>query len=111
LTVADLLQAPETAQRLVAIETVHRRRLDRLAHHPGLTRPHSCGTIAAVTFGGSEQGYTAALGNRLKAFFLERGLLIRPLGPVVYLLPPYCVGDEDLHRAYDAIEEAAATST
>jgi adenosylmethionine-8-amino-7-oxononanoate aminotransferase len=105
----DLLQAPATAQRLAAIEAVHRQRLGRLAHRAGLTRPRNCGTIAAVTFGGSEQGYTAALGNRLKTFFLERGLLIRPLGPVVYLLPPYCVGDEDLHRAYDAIEEAAAT--
>jgi len=49
------------------------------------------------------------LGSRLRAFFLERGLLIRPLGSIVCLLPPYCVGSEELHRAYDAIEEAAAT--
>jgi adenosylmethionine---8-amino-7-oxononanoate aminotransferase len=105
----DLLQAPETTSRLAAIESVHRERLARFADHPGLTRRRVCGTIAAVTVGGSEQGYDAALGNRLRAFFLERGLLIRPLGSVVYLLPPYCVSGEELHRAYDAIEEAAAT--
>ena len=75
----------------------------------GLTRARICGTIAAVDFGGSEQDYGGALGQRLKAFFLERGLLIRPLGPVVYLLPPYCIGEDELHRAYDAIEEAATT--
>jgi adenosylmethionine-8-amino-7-oxononanoate aminotransferase len=105
----DLLQAPETAARLAAIESVHRERLARLTHHPRLTRQRVCGTIAAVAFGGSEQGYSAEQGPRLRAFFLERGLLIRPLGSVVYLLPPYCISSEELHRAYDAIEEAAAT--
>jgi len=105
----DLLLAPEAAARIASIESVHRERLARFAHHPRLTRPRVCGTIAAVTFGGSEQGYSASHGPRLRAFFLERGLLIRPLGSVVYLLPPYCISSEELHRAYDAIEEAATT--
>jgi len=84
-------------------------RLARLAAHPGLTRPRVCGTIAAVAGGGSKRGYNATLANRLRAFFLERGLLIRPLGSVVYRLPPYCIGSEELRRACSAIEEAAAT--
>lgn len=105
----DLLQAPSIPTSLAMIEAVHRDRVTRLAHHLRLTRPRLCGTIAAIDFGGPEQGYTAELGQRLKAFFLERGLLIRPLGPVVYLLPPLCVSAEELHRAYDAIEEAAAS--
>jgi len=104
----DLLQAPETTARIAAIESAHRERLARLADRPGLTRGRLCGTIAAITLGGSEQGYDASRGPRLRAFFLERGLLIRPLGSVVYLLPPYCVSREELHRGYDAIEEAAA---
>jgi hypothetical protein len=36
----------------------------------------------------------------------HRGLLIRPLGNVVYLMPPYCIGDDELSRAYDVIAEA-----
>jgi adenosylmethionine-8-amino-7-oxononanoate aminotransferase len=104
----DLLQAPGTTGRLAAIEALHRARTARLGAVPGLTRPRVCGTIAAVDFAGAG-GYTAALGPRLAGFFLARGLLLRPLGRVVYLLPPYCVGDDDLNRAYDAVEEAAAT--
>jgi adenosylmethionine-8-amino-7-oxononanoate aminotransferase len=104
----DLLEVPAMPARLAAIEAVHRARLARLGTVAGLTRHRVCGTIAAVDFAGAE-GYTAALGPRLARFFLERGLLLRPLGPVVYLLPPYCVGEDDLHRAYDAVEEAAAT--
>jgi len=60
-----LLQASETAARL--IESVHRERPARVPHHPGLTRPHVCGTIAAVSVGGAERGCSAALGNRLAA--------------------------------------------
>ena len=40
-------------------------------------------------------------------YFMDKGLLIRPLGHVIYLLPPYCVTPEQLDRAYDAIEAGA----
>ncbi|MFO1057838.1 MAG: adenosylmethionine--8-amino-7-oxononanoate transaminase [Dongiaceae bacterium] len=103
----DLLQAPAMAGRLAAIEAQHVSRMAGLAAVPGLTRPRVCGTIAAIDFAGAE-GYTAALGPRLARFFLARGLLLRPLGPVVYILPPYCIGEDELDRAYDAVEEAAA---
>ncbi|TIW31203.1 MAG: aminotransferase class III-fold pyridoxal phosphate-dependent enzyme, partial [Mesorhizobium sp.] len=43
---------------------------------------------------------------KLRAFFLERGLLVRPLGNVLYLLPPYCITGNELDGLYDAIEEA-----
>ena len=43
---------------------------------------------------------------KLYQFFLERGVLLRPLGNVVYVLPPYVVEPEDLHRVYDVITEA-----
>jgi adenosylmethionine-8-amino-7-oxononanoate aminotransferase len=104
----DLLEAPSMAGRLAAIEAQHVSRMARLAALPGLTRPRVCGTIAAIDFAGAE-GYTAALGPRLARFFLARGLLLRPLGPVVYILPPFCVGEDELDRAYDAVEAAAAT--
>jgi adenosylmethionine-8-amino-7-oxononanoate aminotransferase len=58
----DLLQAPETTARLAAIESVHRERLARFAHHPRLTRPRVCGTIAAVP-SGDQEGYSAEQGR------------------------------------------------
>ena len=51
-------------------------------------------------------GYLSALGPRLYDFYLSRGVLLRPLGNVVYVLPPYCSTERDLGRAYDAIEES-----
>lgn len=67
----------------------------------------TCGTIAAVNLAVPDAGYLSEIGPKLRAFFLERGLLVRPLGDVVYLMPPYCVTEAELDRLYDAIFEAA----
>jgi adenosylmethionine-8-amino-7-oxononanoate aminotransferase len=38
------------------------------------------------------------------AYFLSREVLMRPLGNIIYLIPPYCITDEELELAYGAIE-------
>ena len=103
----ELLLAPETQARITAIADIHGTRLAGLASLATLEHPRQTGTIAAIDVKAADSGYTASVGPRLKEYFLEQGLLIRPLGNVMYVLPPYCIGDDDLHRAYDAIETAA----
>jgi adenosylmethionine-8-amino-7-oxononanoate aminotransferase len=100
----DLLLSPESAAARARIEARHRNWLTGLAGHPRLVRPRGYGTIAAVDLAGDEAGYGSAAGPRLKRHFLEQGLLLRPLGPVIYLLPPYRVTDTQLEAAYRAIE-------
>lgn len=103
----DLLEAPECQGRIQAIEAIHRQRLpDLMARHPHLIHPRICGTVAAFTLPG--QGYGSATSARLKKDFLEHGLLMRPLGDVVYLLPPYCIENLQLHRAWDVIDDVLA---
>jgi adenosylmethionine---8-amino-7-oxononanoate aminotransferase len=65
------------------------------------------GTIAALDLAVDEEGYLATIGLDLMHFFNARGLALRPLGPTIYVLPPYCVTGEDLDLVYAAIEEAA----
>ena len=50
-------------------------------------------------------GYLDPIGRELSAFALEAGVLLRPLGNVVYALPPYDITDEQLARVYDVIAE------
>ena len=102
----DLLLADDMAGRWAAIEALHRERLAGLGQKA--TRHRVTGTIAAIDVAGegAGSGYSAPVGPKLKAFFLEKGLLIRPLGNVVYLLPPYCITEAQLNQAYDAIDEA-----
>ncbi|MBN8839632.1 MAG: adenosylmethionine--8-amino-7-oxononanoate transaminase [Sphingomonadales bacterium] len=100
---------PVTA-RIADLGQRQAQRLARLAALPGVANPRALGTIAAVDLvdpaGG---GYLSNLAPRLLAHFRERDLLLRPLGNTVYVMPPYCIDDTDLDRAYDAIAEAVAT--
>ena len=56
-----------------------------------------------------DPGYLSGLRPKLYNFFLERNVLLRPLGNVVYVLPPYVIEPEQLHRVYDVITEALQT--
>jgi adenosylmethionine-8-amino-7-oxononanoate aminotransferase len=100
----DLLLGEACQNRLSAIEAIHRARLDTLARRPDVGRTRLCGTIAAFDLLGRDDGYGGPVGRRIKALGLERGLLLRPLGNVLYLLPPYCLTDDQVHLAWDGIE-------
>ncbi len=88
------------------MEQQHRRLLEGLMGHPRLKRHRVTGTIAAmdiVTEG--EEGYLNKIAGRIKRNCIDRGMLLRPLGNVIYLMPPYCVTEPQLEQMYEAIEE------
>jgi adenosylmethionine-8-amino-7-oxononanoate aminotransferase len=94
----DLLVDADCARRIAAIEAVHGERLRRF---DGSLRPRHCGTVAALDLP------DAATAQRAKETFRDNRMLIRPLGPVVYFLPPYCIDSNDLHRAWDILDDLA----
>jgi adenosylmethionine-8-amino-7-oxononanoate aminotransferase len=95
------------AERVAALSAAQARRIRRFKSDARFSNPRAVGTIAAVDLNVANAGYLADIGLALRAFFLERGLLVRPLGNVLYLMPPYCVTEPELDRLYDAMEEAA----
>jgi adenosylmethionine-8-amino-7-oxononanoate aminotransferase len=99
-----VFEQEQTLERLPQIEAVHFERMRRIQPHPRVKHARVCGTIAALDIVSEQSGYQAAIGQKLKPYFQQRGLLLRPLGNVLYLLPPYCVSDEQLHYVYDEIE-------
>ena len=117
LTVLD----EESARRRAVIEEVHRGQIAKLASHPAVKLPRVLGTLAAfeVALGGgagddaSGQARTPAAGavapegaageQGLGAFALKLGVLLEPIGNVVYVLPPYCMSPEDLAEVWAVI--------
>jgi adenosylmethionine-8-amino-7-oxononanoate aminotransferase len=97
--------------RIDELERLFTERLERLRDHPRVAEVRGIGHLAAIelapsaTRDGGEGGYLGDLGPRLAAAFLERGILLRPLGNVLYFLPSYAISDEEAHRVFDAIEE------
>jgi len=95
--------------RINAIARIHAERLAQLRglHQVGETR--QIGSIGALELEAADAGYLSALRPKLYNFFLDRGVLLRPLGNVVYVLPPYVLSHDELHRVYDVITEAIQT--
>ncbi len=95
-------------ERIERIAAVHARRLPALGERAEVSSVRHRGTIAAIDIAAATGGYLSDLGPRLYAFFMARGLLLRPLGNVVYLLPPYCTSNDELDGIYDVIEDSLA---
>ncbi|GCE64199.1 adenosylmethionine--8-amino-7-oxononanoate transaminase [cyanobiont of Ornithocercus magnificus] len=100
----DILE--EAPEHYETFANRHRPLLDLLAKHPLVTRPRLTGTIAAFDLAVDNPGYFNPAGQQLKRLLVEQGILLRPLGSVVYLLPPLCLNDDQLQQCYDGIQFA-----
>ncbi|MFE4107380.1 adenosylmethionine--8-amino-7-oxononanoate transaminase [Almyronema epifaneia] len=104
----DLLIETEAAFR--GLEAQHQRRLVHLADNPQIERIRCTGAIAAmdlVTAG--DPGYFNQIGAQIRQRSLSKGLLLRPLGNVLYLLLPYCITEAELDLIYSGIDEILAS--
>ena len=76
----------------------------RMAALEGVENARVCGTIAACEVPGGA-GYLADAAPRLMALAREAGVLLRPLGNTVYVMPPYCITAGALDTVYAVIGE------
>ncbi len=99
----ELLQENEAS--LHRIQTIHQQQLAQLNGHPYLEKLRWTGTIAAMDIVTSEQtGYLNQISLEVRKRAIDRGLLLRPLGNVLYLMPPYCITNEELAFVYQEIQ-------
>lgn len=107
----DLLELPETKVHIGHIQGVLGDAVERLAASPALSNVRHCGCILAADVAGPSNGYLHPLRDRLYHEALQRGVLLRPLGNVLYLLPPYCTDEKLLLSAIDTLSEIAERCT
>ena len=79
-----------------------------LRGHPRVRDVRVCGIIAAVELN-LPGGYLAPVGWQLRSSCLEQGVLLRPLGSVLYAMPPLCTSDASLEKIANAMHHAIAT--
>lgn len=97
-----LLEDTCSAQREMIAES-HKEFCRQWQLHPKLKRCESLGTILALEYQAENSSYFQPMRDRLYHFFLSKGILLRPLGNVLYILPPYCIQNEELKLIYDQI--------
>ena len=76
-----------------------------LQGHKKLKDVRCLGTILALEIGTSGQtSYFNKVRDKIYQYAMNRGILIRPLGNVVYVMPPYVITDEQLDTIYDCLQ-------
>ena len=104
----DLLMAPQTKVDLQRICDKHSEFMEEIKNHPRLKEVRQCGTILAMEWNNEGTPYFINIRDLLYNFFLEHGIILRPLGNILYILPPYCISDDDLDYIYAKIRLALA---
>ncbi|WP_115118737.1 adenosylmethionine--8-amino-7-oxononanoate transaminase [Synechococcus sp. UW105] len=97
----DLLE--QHPERFLHFEGRHRPHLEALTAHSMVKQVRCLGTMAAFELDCGSTNYLNPVGRQLQRLCLEDGVYIRPLGNVVYLLPPLCISDKQLQNCYSAI--------
>lgn len=101
-----LLMDDSCQQRIARISELHQQFVEQHRNNKALMSIKSLGTILSMELKTDEgTTYLNSLRRRIYPYFLERQILLRPLGNVIYVLPPYCITDEELQYVYNAIEE------
>lgn len=101
----DLLLSDETQASIQRIVRRHGDFAEQLRQKVGVKNVRQRGTILAFDLdaGGSSRSYFSIIRDVAYQFLQKQGVLMRPLGNVLYIFPPYCITDEQLDTVYNAI--------
>lgn len=105
----DLLQQEGMKQNIVRINKRHLDFKAKMQNHPKVKTTRVLGVIFALEIDREGESYYGSFRNRLYDFFISSGVIMRPVGNIIYILPPYIISDEHLDKVYSIIEEAIET--
>ena len=102
-----LLQTEEMQHNLTRINSRHFEFQKRVENHPMVTATRVLGVIFALEIKTeTSASYYGTLRNKLYDFFIANGVILRPVGNIVYILPPYVITDAQLQKVYEVVESA-----
>lgn len=102
----EIWRTEPVLERILALSQNQALCLNELQTDPRIANLRQLGTISAFELADLQPGYLADVALKLRARLLERGVLLRPLGSTVYIMPPYCTTKDELRFVYNALSEA-----
>lgn len=103
----ELLQSAGIQESIARVNQRHLAFEEHIKHHPRVKTTRVLGTIFALEITiESEESYYGSMRTKLYNFFIEKGVILRPVGNIVYILPPYIITDDQLEKVYSIVEEA-----
>lgn len=106
----DLLQTEETQRNIQRVYQSHLSFEFKIKNHSKVQTTRVLGVIFALEVKTDKQeSYYGTMRNKLYNFFIENGIILRPVGNIIYILPPYIITDNQLQKVYQTIENALDT--
>jgi adenosylmethionine-8-amino-7-oxononanoate aminotransferase len=103
----ELLQTSEMQNNISRVNERHLAFQKQIEKHPKVTTTRVLGVIFALEIKTENQAsYYGTLRNKLYDFFIENGIILRPVGNIVYILPPYIITNSQLQKIYEVVENA-----
>ena len=101
----ELLEKKECQEAIKRISQSHKTFAKSLASFDLINDIRYTGTVLAIELKADSSGYASTMRQKLYKDFLNEGVLLRPLGNVIYILPPYCISTKELKEVYDVIRK------
>ena len=101
----DLLLMDTCVANRKRIAAAHTAFAKTIENEPVIAEIRQTGTIIAIELKSDGRSYHDTRRDMMYRFFMDRKIVMRPLGNIIYVLPPYCITDEDLEYVYIAIRE------
>ncbi len=103
----ELLRTEEIQNNIQHINLRHLEFQEKIKDYSKVLTTRVLGVIFALEIQSNEnEQYYGNMRNKLYNFFIENGVVLRPVGNIVYILPPYIITDIQLDKIYKTIEEA-----
>ena len=100
----DLFEKEETIQNINRIAKQQADFVTSIKNHPRIRDARSFGAITAIELDTEgESNYFNTKGNDAYEWFMERGIVMRPLGNVLIMITPYCISEEDLNYIFEEV--------
>ncbi len=103
----SLLENHEMQANIQRINQSHLEFENKIKNHPKVKTTRVLGGIFALEIKTeSQESYYGTMRNKLYNFFIENGIILRPVGNIIYILPPYIITENQLQKVYATIEKA-----
>lgn len=103
----SILETTEIQNAIATINSFHLRFQNKIKNHPIVKTTRVLGVIFALEIKTKNQeSYYGTMRNKLYDFFIENGIILRPVGNIIYILPPYIITENQLQKVYQTIENA-----
>jgi adenosylmethionine-8-amino-7-oxononanoate aminotransferase len=99
----DLLEKESCRQKIEWISVSNKQFAAQISANKNCKDTRALGTILAFEIAKGKDEYINTISAVITTMVMQKGVYLRPLGNTVYIMPPYCITEEELSKTYSVV--------